>query len=1203
MPPLSPDSFAHDSQSFRQGIAALSSQDRSDIASLPPGALAFVLAKLLSDNHSTLLVVVPDSEAAERLHADVAFFLNDASIVAHLPTADLSPYVDVLQDREQQMVRLAILSELAEGLHRGMIVPATGLIRKIPPRATLLENIQHVRAGEDLDRQSLIDRLISTGYTRAPLAEDPGTFSARGALIDVYTASLTGAVRIEFDDDTVSSIKTYDPETQKAALDLEHASIPQARDIPLDPISIEQAKKGIRAACDDVNLPTSKTLQLIDGLERGAGFVGMHGFMPAFYETLESVIDHVGQQSHVVIDDPLKCVQALRFDLSKAEKDFFDRQERGEPAIDVNSHYVSEETLSASFASMKIALNHGLVVQGDTESTKKLDGLLSLPPARGEQLLNFDVRNHDGLKPTPGLGLKNITDQCQEWIDQGMHVLVTTRTHTQLDRVRGIFSDYGVNLAKRPQTTSALKFEGAPAAHIAIGSIVDGFTWPTLGCVVLTEEEIFGRRTHKRKKKRNEKTKSKRFAEDLRRLKVGDFIVHADHGVARYHGIERKEIAQSAYEKLQGIQRRGVEAMVLEYAGGDKLFVPVTRLGLVRKFSGKEGATPRLDKLGGSTFASKKSRVRRAVQQMAEELLKLYAERAAARRPSLRPPDRDYAEFEAMFPFEETRDQANAIEDVLSDLEREIPMDRLVCGDVGFGKTEIAMRAAHRVAMNGKQVAILCPTTVLAQQHFRSFQKRFEGTPVEIRVLSRFVTKENQTKTLTGIKEGVVDIAIGTHRLLSTDVHFANLGLLVVDEEQRFGVTHKERIKKLKSNLDVLTLSATPIPRTLQLAVGGIRDLSLIKTPPSDRRAVRTFLCRWDAQLIKDAIERELSRGGQIFYVYNRIEGLYERAHRLQQLMPTLRIAVAHGQMKEAALERAMTDFVEGKYDVLCSTAIIESGLDIPRANTVLIDRAELFGLSQLYQLRGRVGRSSQRAYCYLITPPPSKLTDEARMRLQALERFAELGSGFSVATLDMEIRGTGDLLGADQSGSASLVGFDLFVQMLSEAVAELQGQTPVMDIDPELTFDIEHYLPDDYIEDVGLRLSFYRRFATATEETQVETIATELEDRFGKPPDQARQFVRIMSLQPRLRAYRIVGCEAKSTRITLHLREDTPLDPAKVMNLVAKKSSPWSLSPDMKLSYALDDGRVDGEGDIVDKTRSVLQQLSSCIRSDASTH
>jgi transcription-repair coupling factor (superfamily II helicase) len=526
-------------------------------------------------------------------------------------------------------------------------------------------------------------------------------------------------------------------------------------------------------------------------------------------------------------------------------------------------------------------------------------------------------------------------------------------------------------------------------------------------------------------------------------------------------------------------------------------------------------------------------------------------------------------------------------------------MDRIVCGDVGFGKTEVALRAAFRAAAAGRQVAVLCPTTVLAQQHFLTFAARMSGYAFIIRPLSRFQTKAAQDETIRGLREGKVDIVVGTHRLLSKDVHFKRLGLLVVDEEQRFGVTHKERIKHLKVDVDVLTLSATPIPRTLQMAVSGLRDVSIINTPPADRRAIRTIVTRYDEAVLREAVTRELNRGGQVFYVYNRVEGLYERAQRLATLVPGARICVAHGQMAEATLEQTMLDFVEGRHDILCSTAIVESGLDIPRANTIILDRADTFGLAQLYQLRGRVGRAKERAYCYLVVPAPDAMSDEARTRIEALERYTELGSGFQIASLDLELRGAGDLLGAEQSGTVESVGFELFCRMLDEAIHELRGEPVVADVDPELSFDCDALLPDDYVDDVGVRLSLYKRLASATAIDDVEDIAVEMEDRFGPPPADALRLVHLMRLKVELRRLRVLGCEATAKSVTLHLREDTPLDPTKILALVQGKRSAYRLTPDMRLTRKLREGEVFASG--LDLTDRLLSELAAAVAPPAS--
>jgi transcription-repair coupling factor (superfamily II helicase) len=913
-------------------------------------------------------------------------------------------------------------------------------------------------------------------------------------------------------------------------------------------------------------------------LDRGSGALISNALLPAYYEQLSTLFDYLPDDVRFVWSDPIAIAESVEVEHRNATNEHATRADR--PTFELSAYYMDPGEVVGRLKSRPSLVAHRLAIHGATTTDESpllswfappKDGLLRVNASDQKELIS-SLRSRRG---SGDRGLQPLADQLQEWADQGLKVYLVGRTQHQADRLADLLRGYEV-----------------PAEvldHLVLGELRDGFVLWSEGLAFVTEEEIFGTRVRQRRTRRSSRREQQRFLEDLRELNIGDFVVHVDHGVGKYLGLQHKALSITAMDRLHGRSPQTVEVMVVEYAGGDKLFLPVTRLSVIQKFKGQEGHQPKLDRLGGTTFATKKGRVRKAVQQMAEELLKLYAERTAARREPIEPSGAAYTEFEATFPFEETRDQARAIEDVLSDLEEPQPMDRLVCGDVGFGKTEVALRAAFRVAMNGRQVAILCPTTVLAQQHLRTFSARLKDYPLRVEVLSRFATRSKQVEVLAGLKDGTIDVVVGTHRLLSKDVHFARLGLLVVDEEQRFGVAHKERIKKLRTNVDVVTLTATPIPRTLQLAVGGMRSLSLITTAPQDRRAVRTFVCRWDDHLIKEAVERELSRGGQVFFVYNRIEGLYERAQRLQELLPSARIAIAHGQMKPASLDRTMTDFVDGAYDVLCSTAIVESGLDIPRANTILIDRADTLGLAQLYQLRGRVGRSDQRAYCYLITPPPNQMSEESRVRMEALERFSGLGAGFRVATLDMELRGAGNLLGSEQSGNAALVGFDMFVQMLDEAVSELRGEPVQPEVDPELSLQLEHYLPEDYIDDIGLRLSLYRRFATAADEQAVGDLADELEERFGTPPQPARDFVRVMSLKPSLRELRVLGCEADSGRVTLHLREDTPLDPAKLMPLVATPGAGWSLSPDMKLTRRY---REDEPLDAVDRVRSLLQEL-----------
>ena len=1125
-------------------VAQLEQRARIEVSGLPPGALAWILARAAAqDDDARFVVITANLEEAFRHETNLRFLLgDDEARLMVFAGADTSPLLDVVPDRRAEMHRMAVLDHLASSQPwRVLLVPAAALLRRVPPRSYLLESAMTLEIAQTVDRDELVGRLQQLGYLRVPLVEDRGTFSARGAIVDIYAGGAAPPYRIELDDNIISRIRTFDAEDQKTTGDVEVIRVPPAREVPDAPEAIARAKRVVRDLCDEMNMPTSKARELTTELDRGSGAIVSNALLPGYFEGLDTLFDYVPKGARFVWLDPVAIADSMEKETRNAENEHAARTDR--PTFPLAHYYIDDEAVAAhaaaapSMIAYRVAI-HGAADDDETQFTRwaalENDEPLRLNASDQSELIS-------ALRAQRGSGERSLlplATRLHEWAEQGLRVTLVGRTQHQADRLRDLLRGYDVSASVLDE--------------VSLGELRDGFVLWDEACSFVTEEEIFGTRVRQRRTKRASRRQQQRFLEDLRELGVGDYVVHADHGVGRYLGLQHKALSISALDRLHGRAAQTVEVMVVEYAGGDKLFLPVTRLGVIQKFKGQEGHQPKLDRLGGTTFATKKKRVRKAVQQMAEELLKLYAERNAARREPVAQAGTEYSEFEATFPFEETRDQAKAIEDVMADLQEPQPMDRLICGDVGFGKTEVALRGAFHVGMSGRQVAILCPTTVLAQQHYRTFSTRLRDYPLRIKVLSRFVPKAKQVETLAGLKDGTVDVVVGTHRLLSKDVHFARLGLLVVDEEQRFGVTHKERIKKLRTDVDVVTLSATPIPRTLQLAVGGMRNLSLITTAPQDRRAVRTFVCRWDDHLIKEAVEREMSRGGQVFFVYNRIEGLYERAQRLQDLIPTARIAVAHGQMKPALLDRTMTDFVEGAYDVLCSTAIVESGLDIPRANTILIDRADALGLAQLYQLRGRVGRSDQRAYCYLITPAPNQMSEESRVRMEALERFSGLGAGFRVATLDMELRGAGNLLGSEQSGNASLVGFDMFVQMLDEAVSELRGDAKQADVDPELSLELEHYLPEDYIDDIGLRLSFYRRFATAIDEQAVDDLADEMEQRFGAPPLPARDFIRVMALKPPLRELRVLGCEADATRVTLHLREDTSLDPAKLMPLVS---------------------------------------------------
>ncbi|WP_052375547.1 transcription-repair coupling factor [Chondromyces apiculatus] len=1171
-------------------------------------AAGLVVRRLVTAGRRRVVAVTHDVDAARALAADVSFLLGerDASdaeesgdgagkVLLFVPN-EASPYADVNPDRRGAEARLSTLFHLAMDLPWSVLVcPVTALSRKVLPREEVVDHAELVIAEQELDRGALIARLGASGYVRSPLVEDPGTFAVRGALLDVWAPGAPNPVRVEFYGDLIVSIKAFEPDHQRTVAEVKEVWLPPAREAILTPANVERAREQVRALCDAVDLPTLKARPLVDDVASGRTFFGSEGFLPA-YVALSSFTDYLPTDVAVVLEDPPALTSALRDELGRAAAD---RNEKDrEPHFPVSAFYDEEHRVAAWLGARVAIALHRTGVAGGAPGENSLERFEIAPedtPSLATQDQSDLERAIKAARTSRGKhgALDPLVRRVSAWQEAGLKVIIAARAQTQVERLVTLLRHRDLPVKARlgafdPALLDSASTEARDAALVVTGALARGVVAPAEGVALVTEEEIFGARAHRRAARAAaSSTKPARaFLEDLRGLNVGDFVVHVEHGIGRYLGLVHKQVGALT-----------IDLIAVEYGGGDKLYLPVYRLNQIQKFSGGEG-TPKLDRLGGQSFAKTKARVEKQLRKMADELLRLYAERRAAHADPLPSADDEYQAFEATFPFDETADQARAILDVGADLEAPRPMDRLVCGDVGFGKTEVAIRAAFRAALAGKQVAVLCPTTVLAQQHYLTFKARMGSYPIEIRAMSRFQPKSEQDDTMRRLRDGTVDIVIGTHRLLSKDIHFKRLGLLIVDEEQRFGVTHKERIKALKTNVHVLTLTATPIPRTLQMAVSGLRDMSIISTPPMDRRAIRTIVTRFDESVIREAITREIERGGQVFYVYNRVEGLYERAARLAELMPAARICVAHGQMSEHALEQAMLDFVEGRYDVLCTTAIIESGLDIPRANTMVIDRADMFGLSQLYQLRGRVGRSRERAYCYLIVPPPNAMTDESRARIEALERHTELGSGFQIASLDLELRGGGDLLGAEQSGTVASVGFELFCQMLDEAVHELQGDPVIHEVDPELSFDADALLPEDYMSDVGVRLTLYKRFASASTIDDVQELATEMEDRFGAPPVEARRFVHLMRLKTELRKLRALGCEATSKGVTMHLREDTPLDPAKVMRLVQQKGSPYKLTPDMRLTRRSREGEMFASG--LEATDRLMSELSGCLKDGA---
>ncbi len=1130
-----------------------------------------------------LVVVVADEAAAQRMASDIEFFLpraeqNDDPAapprVLQIPALDSSPYAELSPDRQALMRRMAALFRLAQGqslLGPVVVASASALLRRVIPRAELDLLTDIVLAEQNVDRDATVEFLLRAGYSRAPLVEDPGTFAVRGGVLDVFPPLYGFPVRIELFGDRVESMRFFDPETQRTLRDISELYLHPVRETV--PTRGADPRRRILAAADAAAHPSTSTRRVLELVERGEEFVGIETLTPAFHQALAPMWSYFPDAPRTgwLICDPDSVVGAADDELGVAEQRYAQRLEDHRIAFPPDAHYLATDELRAGLAAPTRRIEaRGLELLEDAASPSD--------PESAPTVLRFTVEDNRSLRAELERArrqraeelLRPLASALETWRAEGWRVGIACESASRGERLSALLAEYGVDL--RAAADARIDLEalepGAPPA-ILRGALSAGFAAPTERLALLTADEIFGERRRAsaaqlRAAKRARKALLGGVA-DFSQLEAGDYLVHDLHGVGLYQGLAKLPLGGTPIDFLH-----------LEYQGGT-LYLPVYRLNEVQRYVGAEGHKPRLDRLGGVTWEKARKKATREVRKLAEDLLQLYAQRAALPGHAFPPPDALFREFEATFEFEETPDQQRAIDEVLANMEAPRPMDRLVCGDVGYGKTEIALRATLEAVLGGKQSAMLAPTTVLVEQHYQTMVERFSGWPIRVAKLSRFQPRKQQLETIKALADGSVDAVVGTHRLLSKDVRFKDLGLIVIDEEQRFGVAHKERLKRMRTQVDVLTLTATPIPRTLHLAMTGLRDLSIIATPPADRRSIRTFVARADDGVLREGIRRELGRGGQVFFVCPRIgtkrgardRSLEEWASHLAALVPEARVAVAHGQLSSEALERVMVGFVGGSFDILVSTTIIENGLDIPRANTMFIARADSFGLSQLYQLRGRIGRAKQRAFCYLLVPPPEKLSHDARRRLEALQRFTHLGAGFQIASHDLEIRGAGELLGARQSGTIAAVGFEAYTRMLEEAVAELRNEPIQRPRDPELNVDVPGFIPDDYVPDTGQRLDLYKRLASAEDDDEVGQLMEEMGDRYGPPPLEVALLADLSVLRAHARRLRAVSVDLNASRLCLALAEDTPLSPQKVLDLVNRPNSAYQLTPDMRLSRA----------------------------------
>ncbi|GEJ57661.1 transcription-repair coupling factor [Anaeromyxobacter diazotrophicus] len=1169
-------------------LEALASRRAADVTGLSAAARGWVAKELLGRSRGAgaklLLAVTPGEDEADELARDLGFFLGGAAgdppAVLRLPADPVLPYDDLSPDRALEMDRLAALGRLflAPSSVKAVVVSARALARRMVPRAVFERYTELLGKGVSVDREALAAKLVSIGYTRVPLVEDPGTFAVRGGIIDLWSPLEEKPVRLELFGDEIESVRAFEAEGQRTLGEVAEVTVGPAREALFTDEAREAAKAAVREAAEQVDRPTSRVREVLEAIDAGTPFFGLEALLPGFHPGgLATLFDYLPAEVVCWVDG----AEAVSGALSELEAELAREHQatlgRDDLALPPRAHFLAAAEAEAALAARPVVRRHGVwlgagePLRFDFGDTASLRG--EIQGAHGDE---------GALAP--------LSRRLEDWRKRGLAAVVACSSRSAADRLKRLLEDR--RMAARwhdgPLGDPAALYDPGVHAHLLLGEVSGGFVDPPARLALLSDEEIFGRRV----KKRARATKLENtFAAAFRELNEGDLVVHVEHGIARYQGLTKMQI-------------RGVEGdfLVLAYEGADRLYLPVSKLRQVQKFTGASPEAMRLDRLGGSSFALRKARVKEQLLKMAAELLDLYAARSAHPGFGFKEPDEIYREFEAEFPYEPTPDQAKAIEDVLADMtgrraqgqaekpgqERaggpgglhppgtKPPMDRLVCGDVGYGKTEVAMRAAMLAVLSKKQVAILVPTTVLAAQHERNFRERFKGYPVRIEALSRMKEGDEIRAVLKDVAAGKVDVVVGTHRLLAADVSFKDLGLIVVDEEQRFGVAHKERLKKLRKLVDVLTLTATPIPRTLHMSLAGARDLSIIATPPEDRRAIRTFVMKFDPLAVKEAIEQELRRGGQVYFVHNRVRSIAAMEKFLHDLVPKARVGVAHGQMGQHKLEQVMGRFVERELDVLLATSIIESGLDIPAANTIIVNRADHFGLAQLYQIRGRVGRSRERAYAYLLVPARRPVTKDAQKRLEVLQRFSELGAGFKIASHDLEIRGAGNLLGKDQSGHIEAIGFDLYAQMLEEAVRELKGEAPREDIDPDVQLPLPAFIPDPYMPDVHQRLYFYKRFAQAGTDEELDEIRAEIVDRYGDPPDEVDALQAVMQVKVRLRALRIRGLEAGPGRIVFTLGDAAALDAFQLAKRVQASQGALRLTPDMKLvAHVAPDGKL----------------------------
>ncbi|WP_430462066.1 transcription-repair coupling factor [Thalassolituus sp. LLYu03] len=1121
---------------------------------------AMAIAAAASNNQGLTLVICADPASALRLEEEIRFFAGSLEVL-HFPDWEILPYDVFSPHQDIVSQRIATLSRLADLKSGILILPVTTLLHRLPPAGFYQGQTFVLDIGQTFNVDNTRLQLESAGYHCVDTVYEHGEFAVRGSIVDIFPMGQDEPFRIELFDDEIETLRTFDPENQRTLEKVDRIRILPAREFPLNSGAIRTFK----ARWFDFFEHDPKACPVYTDVSGGIAPAGVEYYLPLFFsDDLGNLFDHLPQKTLVIHDAKLEdAVQTFRKDVEQRYESR--RHDRMRPILAPAQLFLSADQLFSR-------LNDFPRVQWQADTPPQRAGAVTFSSLPADDL-SVDSRLEQPLQ------------RLHNWLlaNPQQKVLFCAESAGRREALKELLGRIGVRPKEFDTWPDFLNGSDSPA--LIVGPLDQGVSLSEPALTIITENQLFGQRIRQTRRRTKQKTDSELVIRDLSELKPGAPVVHLDHGVGRYMGLETLEAGGQVNEFL-----------LLEYASNAKLYVPVSSLHLISRYGGaEEGAAP-LNKLGTDKWAQAKRKAAEKIRDTAAELLDIYARREARKGFAFNGPDEEYDRFAAGFPYEETPDQQTAIDAVIKDMCSPRPMDRLVCGDVGFGKTEVAMRAAFMAVQSGKQVAVLVPTTLLAQQHYQNFADRFAEWPVKVDVLSRFKSEKETQQALERMLDGKTDIVVGTHKLLQKDVKFDHLGLLIIDEEHRFGVQQKERIKSLRAEVDILTLTATPIPRTLNMAMASIRDLSIIATPPAKRLSVKTFVRQHDDATIKEAILREILRGGQVYYLHNEVKSIEKTARDLAEAIPEARVIVAHGQMSERQLESVMSDFYHKRFNVLVCTTIIETGIDIPSANTIIIDRADKFGLAQLHQLRGRVGRSHHQAYAYLLTPPPKTLTQDAEKRLEAISAAQDLGAGFMLATHDLEIRGAGELLGEEQSGQIETIGFTLYMEMLEQAVKAMKsGKTPSADLamnhGTDVNLHIPALIPADYLPDVNSRLTLYKRIASASDDTELKELQVEMIDRFGLLPEQVKNLFRQASLKLKLTPMGIAKLDAGEQSGRIEFAAETNINPFVLVRLVQSKPNTFKLEGGHTLRFNLSMSSIEQRFNQIEQLMTELQK------------